>query len=200
MGRPPNALQAEASEYTSLIRVLNTQSTLDLTAHLDPRLLSPSQNVLGKRKRISNDNAVVEKSAVAEASTTPNDDSFTRWPLLSQHIYTPRWGLEEEIAVLVKEVLQSTRPEDVVEQPDDVENDDDSASSISYALVSSATHLLRQLLSLLAAHAPQYSMQHRVGPMSWDMVLDIAESNGLLDHRCVSFTIISSETHSIQSS
>ncbi|KZT43363.1 hypothetical protein SISSUDRAFT_1057766 [Sistotremastrum suecicum HHB10207 ss-3] len=176
MGRRPNALRTEASEYTSLIRVLNTQSTLDLTAHLDPRLSSPKK-VLGKRKR-------TRKNETAEAEDTPppDDGSFTRWPLMSQHIYAPRWGFEEEIAVLAKEVLQTSHPERDADQSNDVDDDEDTDSSNTYALVSSATHLLRQLLSLLAAHAPQYSMQHRVGPMSWDMILDIGEANGLFDH------------------
>lgn len=78
----PAALHAELTEYTSLVRVLRTSRTLDLTAHLLQHAAQQKEDA----------------------------DTWTSWPLIDCPI--PEWTLEDEIHHLGETVTQGVDDSD----------------------------------------------------------------------------------------
>lgn len=115
-------------------------------------------------------------------------DTWTRWPLLAGDVHVPEWSLEDEVKLLAIQALQSehSSPPDTDSEQEDV--DDALLSPIALrAVTESSGRFLSEMLALLAAHVPPSGggMQNRVRPMSWESVLTISASAGLISPECV---------------
>ncbi|KAJ6463909.1 hypothetical protein C8R45DRAFT_1220030 [Mycena sanguinolenta] len=112
-------------------------------------------------------------------------DTWTRWPLLVTDLRVPEWGLEDEIEALVRQCLRNnphpTDEDDEGETGEDVAPED--APMWLPHLTQSASAFLSSLFALLAHHTPArpQSMQDRLNPLDWKMVLDIVASCGNVD-------------------
>ncbi|KAF7366695.1 hypothetical protein MSAN_00927600 [Mycena sanguinolenta] len=112
-------------------------------------------------------------------------DTWTRWPLLVKDLRVPEWGLQDEIGALVRQCLRNN-PHSSDEDEDGVSSEDvASADAPSWLphLTQSASGFLSSLFALLAHHTPArpQSMQDRLNPLDWKMVLDIVASCGDVD-------------------
>ncbi|KAI0267474.1 hypothetical protein BC834DRAFT_79514 [Gloeopeniophorella convolvens] len=129
----PAALHSELSEYASLLRVLRTTDTLDISA----QLTRPDPQHASREELFVNEEEIGcgEASAShAHSSTTPparNDrrsssrgasvlpgkprDTWTRWPLLAGDIHIPEWDFEDEVYSLARQslLLASSNPDHV---------------------------------------------------------------------------------------
>ncbi|CDO74824.1 hypothetical protein BN946_scf184353.g5 [Trametes cinnabarina] len=131
-------------------------------------------------------------------------DTWTRWPLLAGDVHVPEWGLQEEVRHVAHQVLVSTgqpsrledgEPFDLrYEDPAQLAEDDlvvpvngpqehPALSSVSLrALTSDSAAFLTRILALVAAHVPyaDKSMQHRIRPINWETVVDVACTHGAI--------------------
>jgi hypothetical protein len=129
----PVALYSEVAEYTSLLRSLKTNNTLDISYRL-AKPHTPS-SALFIEPQSSNERepeqSLTESAADAlslhpsadsskqvagsSASETPakTRDTWTRWPLLAGDVHMPEWSFEEEVHLVAKQCLASlTVPHD----------------------------------------------------------------------------------------
>ncbi|KAI0772874.1 hypothetical protein BD413DRAFT_473523 [Trametes elegans] len=131
-------------------------------------------------------------------------DTWTRWPLLAGDVHVPEFDLQEEVRHVAGQVMtslgrlspqsQSRHHDDVVR---DIAPDKNSATTPSYAddadhpalsslalrsLSLDSAAFLARLLALLAAHVPNTdkSMRNRLRPISWETVIDVACSSGVV--------------------
>ncbi|KAF8892909.1 hypothetical protein BD779DRAFT_1798316 [Infundibulicybe gibba] len=99
-------------------------------------------------------------------------DTWTRWPLLAGDVTIPEWGMSDEISHIVSQILkhQSRSPED---------EEIDSPAYMPY-LADIGEHFLSRILALLAFNVPirPQSMQNRLEPLDWRIVLDAAAATG----------------------
>lgn len=132
----PAALHSELTEYSSLIRALQTRKILDLTAHL-----TSSQPTTSSRGSVDEagyeDDDEADESQIASSSQGPSAaggsspsrsssksksqskkkasskgkarDDWTRWPMLAGDVHVPEWGLEDEVAHIALHHLASRR-------------------------------------------------------------------------------------------
>ena len=118
----PAALHSEISEYTSLLRVLRTTDTQDITTHLtrlDPPRETDQVTFVHEDpgQRESPTPSRVQSPLDEETSrSSPESDSahpgrswknWTRWPLVPEDVHLPEWGFEDEVYSLAKQVLLS---------------------------------------------------------------------------------------------
>ncbi|KAJ7216653.1 hypothetical protein GGX14DRAFT_696376 [Mycena pura] len=191
--RVPHALHSELSEYASLLRALRANDTLDVAKHITRAPPPPTKR--HKPQPSSGDIVVPVPPAtdVGEGSSTlvgteppkpkstdppkpkPTRDTWTRWPLLAADVHVPEWGLDDEIAALVRQCLQTTAADEDV--------DDAEPPSYLPHLTHSASAFLSSVLALLAHHTPArpQSMQNRLNPINWKTVLDVVASCGDVD-------------------
>ncbi|SRR6266404_3173374 len=123
----PAALHSEISEYASLLRVLRTTDTLDITTQLtrlDSLHATGADDETGQHKSRAEPRA--EPRAESKRATSPLDEetgrsspkgdsihpgrswkNWTRWPLVPEDIHRPEWGFEDEVYSLAKQVLLS---------------------------------------------------------------------------------------------
>jgi hypothetical protein len=122
----PAALHSEISEYASLLRVLRTTDTLDITTQLtrldypsSPRhAISVNEEETGRREastlshadRTGISSPSVEghgRPSALDASIPPrmSRNTWTRWPLLTEDLHIPEWGFEDEVHSLAKKAL-----------------------------------------------------------------------------------------------
>ncbi|KAJ7672596.1 hypothetical protein DFH06DRAFT_96741 [Mycena polygramma] len=196
--RVPPALHSELSEYSSLLRALNANDTLDVARRLTQPTPSKKRQKRTKQKAPDAEDEGTqyadeeegtqytgEGSSQLPAEVTPKPsherkrkrDTWTRWPLLVKDLHVPEWGLDEEIDVLARQCLSNTS------HPADADADSaDSAASLPH-LTQSASAFLSSLLALVAHHTPArpQSMQDRLNPIGWHAVLDIVASCGDVD-------------------
>ncbi|KAI0634277.1 hypothetical protein C8Q77DRAFT_1056119 [Trametes polyzona] len=127
-------------------------------------------------------------------------DTWTRWPLLAGDVLVPEWGLYDEVRQAAEEALEVTSGPSAASQPDLAEGGTvhDSPASSDYeemdddhpvlspialrALTADSSAFLTRILALLAAHVPnaEKSMQNRLKPMSWETVIDVASTHGVI--------------------
>ncbi|OSC99667.1 hypothetical protein PYCCODRAFT_1469988 [Trametes coccinea BRFM310] len=135
-------------------------------------------------------------------------DTWTRWPLLAGDVHVPEWGLQEEVRHVAQQVLASVdglpaaaaetdtegpRQEDPItpRNMDIVGLDDDyrehpALSPVALrALTSDSAAFITRILALVAAHVPNAdkSMQHRIRPINWETVVDVACAHGVVDSK-----------------
>ncbi|KAF7329781.1 hypothetical protein MKEN_00241400 [Mycena kentingensis (nom. inval.)] len=169
-------LREELQDYASLLRALDTTDSFAVARSIAD---APPPT---KRRKLNPD-AVVEPAAEPAAEPVPKHrkrDTWTRWPLLVGDTKVPEFGLDDEIAVLVRQSL-----------PDDIagdEDEDDSDNAYLAPICASATSFLSSILALLAHHTPArpQSMQDRLNPIGWQTVLDVAAACGDVDSAVVS--------------
>jgi hypothetical protein len=122
----PAALHSEISEYASLLRVLRTTDTLDITTQLTqldspfaPRhAISVNEEETGQREastlshvdRTGISSPPAEgpgRSSALGTSILPrmSRNTWTRWPLLTEDLHIPEWGFEDEVHSLAKKAL-----------------------------------------------------------------------------------------------
>lgn len=185
----PHALHSELSEYSSLLRALSTNDTLDVAK----RLTQPTASNK-RQKRTKDGGDAVEREGTpqpAEGSSQPQKedppkrsherkrkrDTWTRWPLLVTDLEVPEWGLEDEIEALVRLCLRNTS------HPVDEDADPGDPPSCLPHLTQSTSAFLSSLLALLAHHTPArpQSMQDRLNPLGWQTVIDVVASCGDVD-------------------
>jgi hypothetical protein len=218
----PAALHSEISEYASLLRVLRTTDTLDITTQLT-RLDSPSSprhaismneeetgqreaSTLSRVDRTGISSLSVEghgRPSTLDASILPrmSRNTWTRWPLLTEDLHIPEWGFEDEVHSLAKRALlfnystSNRLPADTASvsrgvDPNVLSEDQIEAllppSSLRTLADVSSSHL-EHVLSALASYSPPVdkSTQHRRLPISWESVLNIVSTAGLVDSKYV---------------
>ncbi|KAL1689899.1 hypothetical protein GGG16DRAFT_56965 [Schizophyllum commune] len=136
----PASLHSELTEYSSLIRALHTNSTLDVTSHLLPSAWKGKERATNYEddEDDSEDEYVAPRtrsasrlsferpssSPLAFPSSPPSRsrsrssaakrraprESWTRWPLPQGDIYVPEWTLEDEVAAVASQLLTQSRP------------------------------------------------------------------------------------------
>ncbi|EGO01077.1 hypothetical protein SERLA73DRAFT_134281 [Serpula lacrymans var. lacrymans S7.3] len=205
----PVALHSELSEYSSLLRALRTENTLDIVSHLTKDHSSVSPYDKGdetdedspsntSRTPVEGSSRGPTRSVSPKSGETRNGpstqttgDTWTRWPMLAGDVHVPEWSFQDEVKLLAIQALQQQRKSgsegDQSPSDEEVKEEDIFDSSFLNALtVASSTHL-SQILSLLAAHIPQAekSMQNRIKPLRWENVLDIMATSGFVDEKSV---------------
>jgi hypothetical protein len=137
----PAALRAEVSEYSSLLRALQTNNALDLVSRLTkrPRVevesavstndgdsdgdedldVPPSTNSSGSEVEWADKGArASRKRKRGDAPQGRVRDKWTRWPLLASDVHVPEWGIEDEIKVLATHIMKAHhRSQDPAPQP-----------------------------------------------------------------------------------
>jgi len=192
----PTALRSELQEYSSLLRALRTNDTLDLSSQLI-RAAGSSQIVGGGNVHNPPSTPPIEASGSNSGSRKPKD-AWTRWPLLIQDVPIPEWTLQDEVERLTNKFLQP--PSDPnQETEEDAEEPIESAAVKHLAL--ETTEYLSHLLAAIAAHVPMVegSMQNRLRSLNWENVLAIAGASGLVDPRCGFYVPTSGERRLIAS-
>ncbi|KAJ7481521.1 hypothetical protein FB451DRAFT_1443846 [Mycena latifolia] len=177
--RVPQALHEELSEYSSLLRALRTNDTLDLTKHItkprDPGLgrSSPSEARAADEQPDEEQPGEEQPEEEKPKPKRRKRDTWTRWPLLVNDVHVPEWGLEDEIEALMRFCLRNN-PHPVFQESDDAEEAVDKPASLPY-LTQSASDFLSSILALIAHHTPErpQSMQNRLNPIGWQTVLEI---------------------------
>lgn len=206
----PAALHKELSEYTSLLRALQTNDTLDLASQLTkprPKASTSQQSTPGFDLDDGRDQPV--PSTVASRDITPSalstksrtslkrsssgkvvkeKDNWTRWPLLVEDIHAPEFSFQDEVKMLALHTLKKQEPIDSMDGPSEEQDEDAILPQpfLEAMTFECSTHLSR-ILSALAAHIPpvEKSMQNRIKPMNWEGVLDIVAVSGLVDSKFV---------------
>ncbi|TRM67016.1 hypothetical protein BD626DRAFT_168017 [Schizophyllum amplum] len=143
----PAALHSELTEYSSLLRALQTSNTLDVTSHLLPASWKGKERARDieddeddveadydhprtrSLSRMSTDQAsssafVVpsspssrERSTSSRLKRTTPRESWTRWPLLEGDVYVPEWSWDEEIAAMASQLLNRAEHHDIPTLP-----------------------------------------------------------------------------------
>jgi hypothetical protein len=182
--RVPVGLHSEFSEYSSLIRALETSETLGEVSHLTEHQASAGDG--------------------GEQSTKEPDEgkrrvsgTKSRWPLLAGDVDVPEWGIEDEIKVLASRALKAhlsieeEEEEEGTTGPDDPTSDDGEdevldAPFLNAVTMATSAHL-SQILALLAAHVPLTgkTTQDRIRPIGWESVLNIVWAHELYDEEFV---------------
>ncbi|KAJ6591027.1 hypothetical protein DFH09DRAFT_1138358 [Mycena vulgaris] len=191
--RVPPALHAELSEYSSLLRALRTNDTLDVTKHIVlPPHRKPSKSKGGEASSSAlddlepapdaqPDDKPVEDVPPEEVGPQPRKrkrDTWTRWPLLVKDVHVPEWGLEDEVEALMRVCLRE-HPRPAVLESADAEEPDEAPPSLPH-LTQSASNFLSSILALIALHTParSQSMQDRLNIIGWQNVLEIVAASG----------------------
>ncbi|KAI9056317.1 hypothetical protein FKP32DRAFT_1585882 [Trametes sanguinea] len=138
------------------------------------------------------------------AGKAKRQDMWTRWPLLAGDVHVSEWGLQEEVHHVAQQVLafldgshageadtQEPRVEEDTTPLDDIPvatNEDHqehpALSAVALrALTSDSAAFITRILALVAAHVPNAdkSMQHRIRPINWETVVDVACAHGVVD-------------------
>ncbi|KAF4603194.1 hypothetical protein EYR38_003604 [Pleurotus pulmonarius] len=203
----PTELHSELSEYSSLLRALRTSHTLDLSSQLTQRQSSsPSGStsqedldeliVLDDAERSEDDlreeadahtfEAMAADTSYRDARSSGSQttgkkksDTWTRWPLLAGDVLVPEWGFEDEIKLFALHVLRSHYDQDAASDEDDWDEEFESSAWASSLAQVSSLHLSR-ILALLATHTPigNKSMQNRINPVGWEMVINALGAYG----------------------
>ncbi|KAJ7253054.1 hypothetical protein B0H12DRAFT_1117208 [Mycena haematopus] len=185
---PPTKRRKRAREES--VEVAENEETLNTDE--EGSLLAVPQRK--RRQRTEKSPVDADTEDVAEPSSQPPEekpqervrkrDTWTRWPLLVGDLRAPEWGLEDEIEPLVRQCLRNNlHPSH--EDGEDVASEDASEDAPLWLphLTHSASAFLSSLFALLAHHTPArpQSMQDRLNPIDWKMVLDIIASCGDVD-------------------
>jgi hypothetical protein len=178
-------LHSELSEYSSLLRTLHTNDTLDLTKHITlPPPTETRRNAKRARSDVDEGSSSVDEPKEEPPKQPKNRkrDTWTRWPLLVNDVYVPEWGLEDEIGVLVR-LCQRNNPHPAFpdsEEPNPTPPDADEPPYFLPHLTQSASNFLSSILALIALHTPArpQSMQDRINPIGWQTVLEILGACG----------------------
>ncbi|KAI0037090.1 hypothetical protein K488DRAFT_67237 [Vararia minispora EC-137] len=124
----PAALHSELSDYASLLRVLRTNSSLDVASQLaklppadlnedthepDPFTSEPSRptysiserSAHSERKGKDRGREQNKREMVPEELPTRSRDNWTRWPLLPNEVHPTEWGFQEEVRSLAQQAL-----------------------------------------------------------------------------------------------
>ncbi|KAJ7855116.1 hypothetical protein B0H14DRAFT_742213 [Mycena olivaceomarginata] len=197
-----HALHSELTEYSSLLRALSTNDTLDLARRLtepappkkrkkqtaksavDSQLEGPREESQGPiaageetRPPTPGSSRLPPEEPEGEQQRVRKRDTWTRWPLLPTDIHVPEWGLDDEIEPLVRQCLRNNP------HPTDEDGEPDDTPSWLPHLTESASVFLSSVFALLSHHTPArpQSMQDRLNPIDWKMVLDILGTCGDVD-------------------
>ncbi|KAJ3888413.1 hypothetical protein GG344DRAFT_53671 [Lentinula edodes] len=197
--RIPAALHSELTEYSSLLRSLRTNDTLDVTSQLTRYFnhkgkekaqiyddtyadddsagfscrTNPSSKSSTKRKRASWPQSLATEDIMSTKTTPSTRETWTRWPLLAQDVPYPEWTLQDEVAHITAFLLRDTSS-----SPADVDSDlNSSNSSLISTLTLSSSRYLDSILACLAAIIPKrsVSMINRLAPAGWQSVLSAAQ-------------------------
>ncbi|KAL0946106.1 hypothetical protein HGRIS_012371 [Hohenbuehelia grisea] len=178
---------------------------------------SPSSSLAPSRKRRRQQTASESPDNTPTAKKQRKHDTWTRWPLLAGDVVIPEWSFEDEVKLIAKHALRrskaslpSSHPggapaEPANDQPNQAQRDtprgsdldeDDDLESVSWPqpLAEVVEHFLSRILAVLAAHVPltERSMQNRINPLNWEVVLDVLGSycgpdacgrRGIVDHK-----------------
>ncbi|KAJ7291247.1 hypothetical protein C8J57DRAFT_1211736 [Mycena rebaudengoi] len=191
--RVPQALHSELSEYASLLRALRTNDTLDVAKHIT--LPPPPKEKRKPRKTktpaVDAGGSVPSAQPASPASPAPQRsprkhakkrDTWTRWPLLVEDVHVPEWGFDDEIEALTRSILHNN-PHPPLPLPGPASPEADDAPPYLPALAHAASNFLSSVLALVAHHTPArpQSMQDRLNPIGWQMVLDIVSCDPAFD-------------------
>ncbi|KAJ7337361.1 hypothetical protein DFH08DRAFT_252669 [Mycena albidolilacea] len=198
-----HALHSELTEYSSLLRALSTSDTLDLARRLtEPppptkrkkrtaksalgnlQLEAPPEEYQGPlaegeetQPPTAGSSQLPPEEPEGEQQRVRKRDTWTRWPLLPTDLHVPEWGLDDEIEPLVRQCLRNNP------HPTDEDGEPDDTPSWLPHLTESASVFLSSVFALLSHHTPArpQSMQDRLNPIDWKMVLDILGTCGDVD-------------------
>ncbi|KNZ81138.1 hypothetical protein J132_03130 [Termitomyces sp. J132] len=191
----PTALHSELTGYSSLIRALRANNTLDVTSHLAKASFNlDSKSDINLTDSDTHEEDFQHKSTDAEdeydtdAMTNADPPMSSALHLVSSP--TAKWSFEDEIRYLAEHISkhqsQTLFPPQEAEKdgenPDDLvsEDIDDVGPSYLPHLTQAASNYLSTILALLVAHTPNRpdSQQNRIEPMCWRALLDVLSSCG----------------------
>ncbi|KAK0205405.1 hypothetical protein DFS33DRAFT_1383314 [Desarmillaria ectypa] len=212
--RIPAALHGELTEYSSLLRALRTESTLDLSSQISKQLQSstavvendedeeesrPTSLVAGSSSQPSPIATLKRKhSDISASSPTPTPtstkkkkkqkqaDIWTKWPLLPEDLAQPQWGLEDEISVMISQLQKDRQSRSDDHEEKEEEDDDEDKEYLPY-LHLSTSNCLEAILATIAAHTPLRadSLQNRLNPIDWRFVLNVLVSQKIVHPKVI---------------
>ncbi|KAJ3482012.1 hypothetical protein NLI96_g7276 [Meripilus lineatus] len=187
----PVALQSELTEYHSLLRALRASSTLDLSSHLVNSQASSQSRVDQQTRDLEEapQSSYVEESSITRPESSPDQpkrDTWTRWPLLVGDTPVPEWQLKDEVRVIASRFLRALHlsDEDGESGSGFVDEEDGNvlAQPVVDALANATSSYLSKILAAMAElHRPSPRLANRIRPYDWQAVLDVVNSNGLID-------------------
>lgn len=194
----PVALQSELTEYHSLLRALRASSTLDLSSHLVNSQASSQSRVDQQTRDLEEapQSSYVEESSITRPESSPDQpkrDTWTRWPLLVGDTPVPEWQLKDEVRVIASRFLRALHlsDEDGESGSGFVDEEDGNvlAQPVVDALANATSSYLSKILAAMAElHRPSPRLANRIRPYDWQAVLDVVNSNGLIDKGSVVLT------------
>ncbi|KAF9452123.1 hypothetical protein P691DRAFT_268621 [Macrolepiota fuliginosa MF-IS2] len=145
-------LVTEVEEYSSLVRALKTEHTLDLAAHLLEHFHEETK----------------------PTAQLHNRDQWTRWPLPDAPLAD--WDLEDEIRAIVRHWLLEKRDLEKNLDLDDAE--EDYVEDLVDHLMPILLNFLERILTLVHAHVfPRPPcLQDRINPLNWRDLANILAS------------------------
>ncbi|KAJ3754854.1 hypothetical protein EV360DRAFT_50798 [Lentinula raphanica] len=210
--RIPATLHSELSEYSSLLRAIRTNDSLDVTSQLTRYFNSEEENAsgdeadFGRRAKLSSQGSkkttsrlqsqATEESIASTKDPTPREN-WTRWPLLVQDVPPPEWTLRDEVANIATFLLPRTNSS----TDDDLESEncfdpeiDPSVSQMVTTMTLSSLRYLDSILASLAAIIPERpsSMINRLAPAGWQTVLaalQIQAASRSLDETSIKYVL-----------
>lgn len=202
----PAALHSELSEYSSLLRALRTNDTLDLASQLLRAQPGSSTSIRGDDDGTGDlEQVVSEPNDSVNVGTSSNvkgrsgsqsfvkrkeKDNWTRWPLLTNDIHVPEFGFQDEVKALAMQALKAQQDSSDPQTMEDLDEETVLPQHLSDTITLAASSHLSRTLAALAAHTPpvEGSMQNRLKPFGWESVLEIVAVSGLADPKSV-FTL-----------
>jgi hypothetical protein len=209
-GHVAAGLHSEISEYSYLLRALQTNGALDIVPHVTrthtasnrgdndqdsdveiSRSASEGGADFGtnaKPKANVNERSKGKSTRKVNVQSNKGRHACTRWPLLPEEVNVPEWGLEDEIQLLALQSLQMHQVSTSARQGDDDDADEEILpQSCLNALTTASSEYLSRIFALLAAHIPlsEDSMQGRMTPIGWENVLDIVSANDACNEKFV---------------
>ena len=188
----PAALHSELSEYSSLLRALRTNDTLDLASQLlrtQPATSTSNEDPsVDLEQAVPSPNNLESYSGSQSLAKRKNLDNWTRWPLLTDDIHVPEFGFQDEVKALAMQALKTQQDSSDME---DLDEETVLPHHLSDTITLAVSSHLSRTLAALAAHTPpaEKSMQNRLKPFGWKSVLEIVAVSGLADPKSV-FTLI----------
>ncbi|KAJ3819247.1 hypothetical protein F5880DRAFT_1489985 [Lentinula raphanica] len=214
--RIPATLHSELSEYSSLLRAIRTNDSLDVTSQLTryfsnkgkdierPLALSESDedyqaklSSQGSKKTTSRLQSQATEESIASTKDPTPRENWTRWPLLVQDVPPPEWTLRDEVANIATFLLPRTNSS----TDDDLESEncfdpeiDPSVSQMVTTMTLSSLRYLDSILASLAAIIPERpsSMINRLAPAGWQTVLaalQIQAASRSLDETSIKYVL-----------
>ncbi|SJL10516.1 uncharacterized protein ARMOST_13903 [Armillaria ostoyae] len=198
--RIPTALHSELTEYSSLLRALRTESTLDVSSQISKHFQSiptvvendehdsededeeesrPTSPVAGPSSQSPSQIATLKRKSDEISTSSPAPPPKRKKKQKQADIWTKWPLLPEDLAQpqwgLEDEISVIVSQLQKVHQEGNEEDDDDEDREFLPHLHLSTSNCLEAILGTIAAHTPLRadSLQNRLNPIDWRFVLNV---------------------------